>query len=71
MFKQNLVLGEEPSWTPEKLSEVNAAQSMYLPACEMLKQMDGVGFYNDNEVDVKAAERQEPSEPESGPYFFW
>ena len=73
MFKQNkdLALGEEPSWTPEKLAEVNAAQSIYLPACEMLKQMDGVGLDNDNEIDAKAAERHTEEEPEPAPYFFW
>jgi hypothetical protein len=74
MFEQNnsVELGEETSWDSKKLSEIHAAQSLCLPACAMLKQMDGVGFYNDNNIDVEhilgASEaQQEPPVP----YFFW
>ena len=57
LFEQNkkLELGDEASWTPESLSKVDAAQAMYLPACEMIKKMDGVGYWNENGVDVKKA----------------
>lgn len=75
MFQQNktLELGEETSWTVEKLSKVEAVQSMYLPACEILKKMDGVGCYNDNEIDARASQSSVSSaeaEPPA-PYFFW
>jgi hypothetical protein len=54
LFAQNesLELGDEASWTVEDLSRINASQAMYMPACEMLRKMDGVGLYNDNGVDV-------------------
>ena len=75
MFEQNksIELGDEAPWTPETLSNIDAVQSMYLPACEMLKQMDGVGFYNDNAIDTQpvqssaAAAETEPPQP----YYFW
>lgn len=74
ILEQNktLELGEETSWTPEKLSAVDALPSLYLPACEMVKQMDGVGFSNNNEMPIQAtpapslAEFQAPQE-----YYFW
>ncbi|KAE9373238.1 hypothetical protein N431DRAFT_465535 [Stipitochalara longipes BDJ] len=51
---QTLELGEEAKWTPEGLSKLGFAKSIYLRACEMLKQMDGIGQYNNNGVDIKA-----------------
>ena len=57
LFEQNkwLELGEEASWTTESLSTANVAQAMYLPACEMIKKMDGVGYWNENGTDVDKA----------------
>jgi hypothetical protein len=57
VFEQNkkLELGGEAGWTPVTLAKVNAAQAMYLPACGMIKQMDGVGYWNENGVDSKKA----------------
>lgn len=53
-FEENktLELGDLPSWTPESLA--GAAPAIYLPACKMLKGMDGVGYWNDNNVDPNA-----------------
>jgi hypothetical protein len=70
---RNLELGDEAAWTPEHLSKMNAAEAMYLPACEMLKQMDGIGFYNDNGVDRNARPpKQSPAlEVEQKPRFQW
>jgi hypothetical protein len=48
-----LQLGEEARWTPEGLSRLGFAESIYLPALAMLKKMDGVGQYNNNGVDVR------------------
>jgi hypothetical protein len=51
-LKQNstLELGDEATWTAETLEKVDAAKSMYLPACEMVKQMDGIGYHNNNGI---------------------
>jgi hypothetical protein len=51
---ENLELGEEAMWNPEGLSKLDLAKSIYLPACEMLKKMDGIGQYNNNGVDVSS-----------------
>jgi hypothetical protein len=48
---EKLGLGDEAAWLPEHF--VDAAQALYLPACEMLKQMDGVGYHNDNGKDIQ------------------
>jgi len=55
LLEQNetLELGEEAKWTPESLSNLGYGKSIYLQACEMLKQMDGIGQYNNNEVEMK------------------
>ncbi|KAF4634029.1 hypothetical protein G7Y89_g4089 [Cudoniella acicularis] len=61
LFKQNksLELGSEAGWTPESISRLEAARSMYLPACGMLKQMDGIGYHNDHGVGfVRPANEQ-------------
>jgi hypothetical protein len=50
---EKLVLGEEAKWTPEEVSDLDIAKSIYLPALEMLKQMDGVGQYNHNGIDIR------------------
>ncbi|PMD26780.1 hypothetical protein NA56DRAFT_654562 [Hyaloscypha hepaticicola] len=50
---EKLVLGEEAKWTPEEISDLDVAKSIYLPALEMLKQMDGVGQYNHNCLDIR------------------
>ncbi len=56
ILEQNkkLVLGEEAEWTPEEVSDLDIAKSIYLPALEMLKQMDGVGQYNHNGIDIRS-----------------
>jgi hypothetical protein len=73
LFEQNktLELGEEAAWDSKKLSEVHTLQSLYLPACEMLQQIDGVGFYNDNEVDAETIQCMSRYEEEAEPYYFW
>jgi len=49
---EKLEIGDEASWLPEHLFD--AAQALYLPACEMLKQMDGIGYHNDNGKDIRS-----------------
>lgn len=43
----NLGLGEEVSWTITDLVKKRVSNTFIEPACVMLAQMDGVGFYND------------------------
>ncbi len=50
---EKLELGEEAKWTPEEVSDLDIAKSIYLPALEMLKQMDGVGQYNHNGIGIR------------------
>jgi len=51
---ENLEIGEEGQWTPEGLSRLGYAKSIYLPALDMLKKMDGIGQYNNNGVNVRS-----------------
>lgn len=53
VFKANnkLELGEEAAWTAESISD--AAWSMCAPACEMLQQMDSVGWRGENGVPIQ------------------
>jgi hypothetical protein len=71
LLKQNisLELGEEAEWSPEMLDKPDAADSIILPACEMLRQMDGVGMHNNNGVDLQELLTIKSSPPK--PFFFW
>ena len=73
LLRQNvtLELGDEAGWTPEELEQLGAASAMYLPACEMLKQMDGIGLHNNNGIDLREA--RPPSETIQQPNleYFW
>jgi len=69
----SLELGDKASWTLQILSNADAAQAMYLPACEMLKKMDGIGYYTENYINPSAAVPP-PSKIEQEahvPYQFW
>jgi hypothetical protein len=74
ILEQNktLELGEEAFWTPEMLLNVDAVPSIYLPACIMVKQMDGIGFYNNNEMTVQTAQSSSVAGTETAPpWYFW
>ena len=68
---KTLLFGDETSWTPESLSKQDVAGSMYRPACEMLKQMDGIGFWNDNGIEDDKAAPPVEKQPEPVKYQFW
>ena len=55
LLQQNveLELGEEVPWTIQDLATRKVSDTFIKPACAMLAQMDGVGFYNDGQ-DLKA-----------------
>jgi hypothetical protein len=50
---EHLELGDEAGWFPEDFYTADAAQALYLPACEMLKQMDGIGYHNEHPKKVQ------------------
>jgi len=62
-----LELGEEAAWN---LSEIKAAEHIYLPALQMLKQMDGVGWHNDNGIDPRTVPPP-PLQQARQNYVFW
>lgn len=49
-FKQNeeLELGNEVKWTPEELLKRGVVEGLVRKAANMVKNMDGVGYWNDN-----------------------
>jgi hypothetical protein len=57
-----LELGEEADWD---LSQPN----IYLPALEMLKQMDGIGWWNNNGIDIR--NRPLPPQQPQQKFVFW
>jgi hypothetical protein len=76
LLKENIDLefGEEVSWTPKMLISTNIIEELVLPACEMIKQMDGVGFHNNNNIVVPAQSTYSApnqSKKEDKPYFWW
>jgi len=69
LLEQNksLELGDEAGWTVENLADIDAAATFFLPACQMLKQMDGIGCRNENGVPFaqfqEFAQTQRPVQP--------
>ncbi|KAF7959887.1 hypothetical protein EAE96_001490 [Botrytis aclada] len=51
LLEQNMALelGEEVQWTVQDLAAKKVSNALIKPACTMLAQMDGVGFYNDGQ----------------------
>ncbi|KAI1133662.1 hypothetical protein F5Y10DRAFT_283931 [Nemania abortiva] len=49
-FQQNekLEFGSEAKWTPEELYKSGAVDELVQKAADMVKNMDGVGYWNDN-----------------------
>jgi len=72
-FKQNkdIELGEVGKWTEKDLTNIDAVQAMFRPACEMVKQMDSIGQENDNEVIITAAPPGPQLYEKPAPYVFW
>ena len=66
---KNLEFGDEAKWSPEMLNELNAANAICLPACEMLKKMNGVGIHNDNGVNLPDPSTNKVSPPIK-PYYW-
>lgn len=75
LLRQNtaLELGDEADWSLETLDDLDVSKDFYLPACEMLKQMDGVGIHNDNGISVTDFPewRRFAGSSTAKPYVFW
>jgi hypothetical protein len=65
----DLELGDEAGWTPETFAKADILGDLYIPACQMLKQIDGVGYHNNN--GVQRTFRQPKTEPKEPEYRFW
>ncbi|KAI0537972.1 hypothetical protein GGR58DRAFT_526756 [Xylaria digitata] len=66
-FKQNewLEFGDEVGWKSEELLESGAVEKLIRKAADMVKNMDGVGFWNDNhqtELQRRAAPVAKPGQ---------
>jgi len=50
LLKQNeaLGVGQETAWKVEDFLTDGTLSSIYVPACTLVRKMDGIGFYNDN-----------------------
>lgn len=58
----SLEFGEETTWSEEDFDErVHIFKSLCLPACYMIKKMDGMGFYNDNGYIAPPAAASSPA----------
>lgn len=75
---KSLELGEDASWTPEAIANMDAAKSLWAPALDMLKQMDGVGLTSKNNSDYRSrpasmhpAVLSRAVSTNMGPYQFW
>jgi len=55
-FEQNLKLefGEEVAWTQETMMKAGVLKAICQPASDLVKQMDGVGFWNCNGLEPVA-----------------
>lgn len=61
-----LSVGEEAAWNSEEIGKL--VDNIVRPACQMLRRMDGVGFYNDN---GHRSERVAPAPNPEPPEVFW
>ena len=52
---ENSGTGGISKWRSEALSVGNLDEQLFLPACQMLKKIDGIGYYTDNEINVEPA----------------
>lgn len=68
---KQLQLGEETRWTAKELLDADVAPSIYLPTCEMLKKMDGVGQHNHNGLDVRSGVTSTESQVSEKPKDLW
>lgn len=74
---EKLDLGEETQWKTEHMMEKCVGSELFAKACNVIKQIDGMGFYNDNGETVREKTTKSTikrSEPSTGNKFqqpFW
>ncbi|KAI0172188.1 hypothetical protein GGR52DRAFT_458011 [Hypoxylon sp. FL1284] len=62
---KELEIGEKVDWIPEQLLDALAFDGLVRSAAEMVKKIDGVGYYGDNKQEIVADVPQEgPDGPE-------
>jgi len=59
---ESLEFGEEAKWELKDVESIQGADQILHPSCEMLLQMDGVGYWSLNDLDSKSYEAP-PSPP--------
>jgi hypothetical protein len=74
-FQQNreLELGNEVKWTAKDLVKSGAVDELVRKAANMVKKMDGVGYFNDNQESELMRQYMPLPEPKKGKYLekFW
>lgn len=67
-FEQNkaLEIGEETTWRKQDFQNHDVLAALYRPACAMIRQMDGVGYFNDNPFGPFLRENEETWRAENG-----
>lgn len=82
-LNKSLEIGEEARWDEKKTFDDETLQTLYVPACQMLKKIDGVGFHNDNgyrpnryepnpyNAEPRNFKEEELDGPEADPEQFW
>ncbi|RDW60219.1 hypothetical protein BP5796_11825 [Coleophoma crateriformis] len=77
-FQQNLKLelGEEAGWTVALLENKDVASDILTPALNMIKQIDGVGYWNNNGHEHVLESRPSPSKvgtfvPQKAQVQYW
>jgi len=60
-FEQNkgLEIREETPWRKQDFQNHDLLAALYRPACAMIRQMDGVGYFNDNPFGAFLRENEE------------
>ncbi|KAI5865194.1 hypothetical protein GGS23DRAFT_414036 [Durotheca rogersii] len=71
MQNQNLEFGDEVTWSSKQLREVGAFTDMVSSATEMVQNMDGVGYWNDNLQDTKADDSSHPVDSSLSETIIW
>ncbi|OTA59282.1 hypothetical protein K449DRAFT_466981 [Hypoxylon sp. EC38] len=66
---RNLELGEEVDWSPEQLWDAGAFDGLIQSATDMIKKMDGVGYWGDNYQDAMIHGVPPTSPIPSSPYW--
>ncbi|RKF72683.1 hypothetical protein GcM3_097017 [Golovinomyces cichoracearum] len=69
---QGLELGELPDWHTKSLESSFSPRSIYLPACWMLRTLDGIGNHNDNGLEIgKSSPTRSSLHQSTASVYYW